>query len=127
MDKPISVSNLNPYFARPNETGCGRVTRIKKPFVGPLPGQQYRPAPIDRACCLMLFYEKIRERGLPMLTASKILLIIAGILLVLDAIFMFGGLPNPLFGLPLPCPLTLLLLGVGIILFVFSSKAFKKG
>ena len=56
----------------------------------------------------------------------KILLIIAGILLVLDAIFMFGGLPNPLFGLPLPCPLTLLLLGVGILLFVFGSRAFKK-
>jgi len=61
-----------------------------------------------------------------MLTVSKWLLIIAGALLILDAIFIFAGIPNPFFGWPLPCPVTLLLLGVGILLFVIGSKAFKK-
>ncbi|MGD0276760.1 MAG: hypothetical protein ABSB79_12045 [Syntrophales bacterium] len=60
-----------------------------------------------------------------MLKASKILLIIAGALLILDAILMAMGVPNPLFGWPLPCPVTLTILGAGIILFAFSSKAFK--
>ena len=58
-----------------------------------------------------------------MLIASKVLLIIAGILLVIDAILIVAG--NP-FGWPLPHPITLTILGVGIILFVFGSKAFKK-
>ena len=62
-----------------------------------------------------------------MLTASKILLILAGVLLIIDSVLMFAGISNPLFGLPLPCPVTLLLLGIGIILFVLSSKAFRKG
>jgi hypothetical protein len=58
-----------------------------------------------------------------MLTASKVLLIIAGILLVIDSILIFVG--NP-FGWPLPHPITLIILGVGIIIFAFGSKAFKK-
>jgi hypothetical protein len=61
-----------------------------------------------------------------MLAASKWLLIIAGALLILDAILMFAGIPNPLFGWPLPCPVTLLLLGAGILLFAIGSKAFKQ-
>lgn len=61
-----------------------------------------------------------------MLKASKILLIIAGLLLLLDATFMATGTPNPLFGWPLPCPVTLVVLGIGIILFAIGSKAFKK-
>jgi hypothetical protein len=60
-----------------------------------------------------------------MLTASKWLLIIAGALLILDAILIFAGIPNPFFGWPLPCPVTLLLLGGGILLFGIASKIFK--
>ena len=58
-----------------------------------------------------------------MLTASKWLLIVAGVLLVADSIFRFAGIPNPL---GYPCPITLLLLGVGLLLFAIGSKAFKK-
>jgi len=61
-----------------------------------------------------------------MLMASKILLIVAGILLVIDAILMAAGIPNPLLGWPLPCPVTLAILGIGLVLFTFGSKAFKK-
>ena len=61
-----------------------------------------------------------------MLTASKWLLIIAGVLLIIDSIGIFTGIPNPFFGWPLPCPVTLLLLGAGILLFGIGSKAFKK-
>ena len=61
-----------------------------------------------------------------MLTASKILLIIAGLLLMLDAVMMAARIPNPLFGWPLPCPVTMVALGLGILLFVLGSKAFKK-
>ncbi len=57
-----------------------------------------------------------------MLKLSKILLIVAGLLLVFDGFLMFAGLPNPLFGLPLPCPVTLILLGLGLILFMLSGK-----
>ena len=58
-----------------------------------------------------------------MLSASRILLIIAGVLLIVDAIMMFANVPNPL-GYSLPCPVTLLLLGVG--LFLFSLANIKK-
>jgi hypothetical protein len=61
-----------------------------------------------------------------MLTASKWLLIIAGFWLIVGAILIIGGIPNPLLGWPLPCPVTLLLLGLGILLFGISSRAFKK-
>jgi hypothetical protein len=61
-----------------------------------------------------------------MLTASKILLLIAGLLLMLDAVMMAARIPNPLFGWPLPCPVTMVALGLGILLFVLGSKAFKK-
>jgi hypothetical protein len=61
-----------------------------------------------------------------MLTASKWILIVAGVLLIMDSMAIFAGIPNPLFGWPLPCPVTLLLLGVGIILFGIGSKAFKQ-
>jgi len=65
------------------------------------------------------------KKGEYMLTASKWILTIAGVLLVIDSILMFAAIPNPLFGWPLPCPVTLILLGAGIILFVISSKSFK--
>ncbi len=61
-----------------------------------------------------------------MLTASKVFLIIAGLLLMLDAVLMATRTPNPLFGWPLPCPLTLVVLGVGVLLFALGSRAFKK-
>jgi len=61
-----------------------------------------------------------------MLTASKWLLIVGSALLIIDAILMFARIPNPLFGLPLPCPVTLAILGVGLLLFAIGSKAFKK-
>ena len=59
-----------------------------------------------------------------MLKVSKILLVIAGLLLIFDAALMATGTPNPLFGWPLPCPLTLIILGGGIVLFALGSKAF---
>jgi len=58
-----------------------------------------------------------------MLKASKILLIIAGILLIADAILIVVG--NP-FNWPLPHPITITILGAGLILFAFGSKAFRK-
>ena len=61
-----------------------------------------------------------------MLKASKIILIIAGLLLILDAILIVVGIPNPLFGWPLPCPVTIIILGLGIFLFAISSEAFNK-
>jgi len=57
-----------------------------------------------------------------MLKAGKILLIIAGLLLILDAVLMAARIPNPLLGWPLPCPVTLALLGLGILLTAFGSK-----
>ncbi|MFH2012890.1 MAG: hypothetical protein ABIJ37_09370 [Pseudomonadota bacterium] len=60
-----------------------------------------------------------------MLSISKWLLIISGVLLILDSIMIVAGISNPLFGWPLPCPLTLIFLGAGILLFGIGSKAFK--
>ena len=61
-----------------------------------------------------------------MLIASRVLIIIAGVSLIADAILIYANIPNPFFGYPLPCPNTLLLLGVGILLFAIGSKAFKR-
>jgi len=56
-----------------------------------------------------------------MLLAAQILLIIAGVLLIYDAVLMFAHRPNPLKGLPLPCPITLVFLGVGVILYSIAT------
>ncbi|MBA7678859.1 hypothetical protein ES703_87137 [subsurface metagenome] len=56
-----------------------------------------------------------------MLLASQILLIIAGVLLIVDAVLMLTHRPNPLAGLPLPCPVTLIVLGLGVLLFSIAS------
>ena len=56
-----------------------------------------------------------------MLPTSLIILIVAGVLLIVDAVFMWTRRPNPLKGLPLPCPVTLVLLGVGLILFCIAN------
>jgi len=61
-----------------------------------------------------------------MLKTAKILLVIAGLLLILDAVLMAARIPNPLFGWPLPCPVTLAVLGLGILFFVFGSRSFSK-
>jgi hypothetical protein len=42
-----------------------------------------------------------------MLKASKIVLIIAGMLLIIDAMLMAAGIPNPFLGWPLPSPVAL--------------------
>lgn len=62
-----------------------------------------------------------------MLKVSRVLLVIAALLLVYDAVLMATGRPNPLPGWPLPCPITLTTLGLGILLFAFGSKAFREG
>lgn len=59
-------------------------------------------------------------------TASKILLIIGGLLLILDAFMMAARISNPLFGWPLPCSVTMVVLGLGILLLILGSKAFRK-
>ena len=56
-----------------------------------------------------------------MLLAAQILLIIAGLLLILDASLMIARRPNPIKGWPLPCPITLIFLGLGVILFSIAS------
>jgi hypothetical protein len=56
-----------------------------------------------------------------MLLASQIFLIIAGLLLLLDASFMVAHRPNPIKGWPLPCPITLIFLGMGVILLSIAS------
>ena len=61
-----------------------------------------------------------------MVTISRWLLIVAGVLLILDSILIFAGIANPFFGWPLPCPVTLVLLGTGVLLFGIGSTAFKK-
>jgi hypothetical protein len=60
-----------------------------------------------------------------MLKVAKVLLVIAGLLLIYDAVLMAARLPNPLFGWPLPCPVSLTVLGLGLILFVFGSRSSK--
>lgn len=61
-----------------------------------------------------------------MLKVSRVLLIVAALLLVYDAWLMATGRPNPLFGWPLPCPITLTVLGLGILLLALGSKAFRQ-
>lgn len=56
-----------------------------------------------------------------MLLASQIILIIAGAMLLIDAVLMFTHRPNPFKGMPLPCPVTLTLLGVGLILYIVQG------
>lgn len=56
-----------------------------------------------------------------MLLASQIILIVAGVLLLFDAVLIIAKRPNPIKQWPLPCPLTLIALGVGIILFSIAS------
>ena len=56
-----------------------------------------------------------------MLLAAQILLIIAGVLLIIDASLMIAHRPNPLKGWPLPCPVTLVVLGLGVVLLSIAS------
>jgi hypothetical protein len=60
-----------------------------------------------------------------MLLASQILLIIAGVLLLVDASLMFARRPNPLPSSkapwPLPCPIALVFLGLGVILYSIAT------
>ena len=56
-----------------------------------------------------------------MLLASQIILILAGISLIADALLVYTRKPNPFKGYPLPCPNTLVLLGLGVILFSIAS------
>jgi hypothetical protein len=56
-----------------------------------------------------------------MLLAAQIILIIAGILLIYDAVLMLTHRPNPMKGMPLPCPSTLIFLGVGVILYSIAT------
>jgi len=56
-----------------------------------------------------------------MLLVSQILLIIAGVGLIFDAILIFAHRPNPVAKWPLPCPVTLVILGLGVLLFSIAS------
>ena len=56
-----------------------------------------------------------------MLLASQILLIIASVLLIADAVMMALHRPNPIKGWPLPCPVTLVFLGVGLLIFSIAG------
>ena len=56
-----------------------------------------------------------------MLFVSYILLIIAGVLLIIDALLMFTDRPNPITRWPLPSPVSLTFLGLGVILFSIAS------
>ena len=56
-----------------------------------------------------------------MLLASQILLIIASVLLVADAVMMALHRPNPIKGWPFPCPVTLVFLGVGLLIFSIAG------
>ncbi|MFC1954411.1 hypothetical protein ACFLVZ_01140 [Chloroflexota bacterium] len=56
-----------------------------------------------------------------MLLASQIILIIAGLLLIGDTLFIITHRSNPINkDWPLPCPVTLILLGLGIILLAIA-------
>ncbi len=61
-----------------------------------------------------------------MVTLSRWLLIIAGVLLIADSALIIADKPNPISGWPLPCPLTLIFLGAGLLLFGIGGRAFKK-
>lgn len=57
-----------------------------------------------------------------MLSLAKILLVIAGLFLILDGIFIIAGRPNFVnaeWGLP--CPIVLIILGLGLVLYIFSG------
>jgi hypothetical protein len=56
-----------------------------------------------------------------MLLAAQILLIIAGVLLLYDAVLILTHRPNPIKGWPLPCPIALIALGVGVILLSIAN------
>ena len=56
-----------------------------------------------------------------MLLASQILLIIASLMLVADAVMMATHRPNPVKGWPLPCPVTLVFLGIGLLIFSIAG------
>ena len=56
-----------------------------------------------------------------MLLVSLIILIIAGVLLIGDGVFMAAKKSNPIKGWPLPCPITMVLLGAGVILFSIAN------
>jgi uncharacterized membrane protein YidH (DUF202 family) len=57
-----------------------------------------------------------------MLLAAQIILIIAGLLLIADAVLIYTHRPNPIKkDWPLPCPNTLVLLGVGVILLSIAN------
>ena len=56
-----------------------------------------------------------------MLLAAQIILIIAGLFLILDALFMAMHRPNFIKSWPLPCPVTLIFLGIGVILLSLAS------
>jgi hypothetical protein len=58
--------------------------------------------------------------GFEMLFTAKLLLFIAGLLLILDAYLMYAKKPNPIKGFPLPCPITLAILGLGLVLLVMG-------
>ena len=55
-----------------------------------------------------------------MLFTAKLLLFIAGLLLILDAYLMYAKRPNPIRGLPLPCPITIAVLGLGLLFLVMG-------
>ena len=56
-----------------------------------------------------------------MLLAAQIILIIAGLSLLFDAILMATHRPNPIKSWPLPCPVTLIFLGLGVILLALAN------
>ena len=55
------------------------------------------------------------------LLATMIILIIAGVLLLFDAVLMITHRPNPKKDWPLPCPVSLIFLGVGVILLAVAN------